>query len=130
MIISHRIDISAEQAAPVSPRPPLCVCILSYTQTCPETTFNLFPSQVCGDGLLLGSGPGGEAQVPAAGSVPDRVPRCVGCLRLNIWTSFIRRTCLKMCLIQRKSGRKPEDFVLYSSFGVFIVKFPFYSIAQ
>ena len=39
--------------------------------------------QVCGDGVLLGAGPGGAAQVPAAGPVPDRVPRRPGRLRVT-----------------------------------------------
>lgn len=44
--------------------------------------------QVCGDGLLLGPGPGGEAQVPAAGSVSHRVPRSVGRLRVKTSSFF------------------------------------------
>lgn len=39
--------------------------------------------QVRSDGLLLGPGPGGEAQVSAAGPVSHRVPRSVGCLRVK-----------------------------------------------
>lgn len=36
------------------------------------------------------------------------------------WTLFIRSTCMKMCLIGWKSRLQPDDFILYSYFGVFI----------
>ena len=36
------------------------------------------------------------------------------------WTLFIRSTCRKMCLIGWKSRLQPDDFILYSYFGVFI----------
>ena len=44
--------------------------------------------QVCGDGVLLGVGPGGAAQVPAAGPVFDRVPCCARRLRLTRHHAF------------------------------------------
>ena len=74
----------------------------SHTHTCTERereifviTFetdlnlNLVPFslwQVCSDGLLLGPGPRGEAQVSAACSVSHRISCSAGCLRVK--TSF------------------------------------------
>lgn len=46
-------------------------------------TWSFSVLQVCSDGLLLGFGPRGEAQVSAAGPVSHRVSRSVGCLRVK-----------------------------------------------
>lgn len=121
MITSHSDDISAVQAAPVCrthrPRsyntPSLTPALhtqhatLSWNGSCTHLIWLLLPRvclQVCSDGLLLGPGPRGEAQVSAARSVSHRVPRSVGRLRVKTssffslknsnteswWTLFIR----------------------------------------
>lgn len=48
--------------------------------------------QVCSDGVLLGPGPRGKAQVSAAGSVSDRVPLSPGRLRLTAAVSILRNS--------------------------------------